>query len=292
MPHRSFLLTPLEATDPTVECSVFADESCRPSIISPTPRKSLFEMSSEDLRAAERAWLQKVESFKEPSLNAAQSSRRSLNDLKAQQQDGKRSSGTDAHVEESAAPARQSSRPTEDLLHDLGSLIMTEGAGTIKAYRKASYAAYYAPEDSPPLITAGDASSISDEWPNLSLRQQFTLYAADLVASSTQLAPKSKTASTQDLRPCKVLDPAASSMGSFTQDLKPRTTLDEADVQGAAGLDSLQKLGRRSTLEGEDAQGAADVSPELKDALQEVHVPRTHWMGKLKPIRRPSAGWC
>ena len=291
MPHRSFLLTPLEATDPTVECSAFEDGSCRPSIFSPTPRKSLFEMSSEDLRAAERAWLQKVESFKEPSLNAVLSSRRLLDDLPAQQQDARRSSGTYAHVEESAAPARQSSRSTEDLLHGLGSLIMNEGAGTIKAYKDSSYAAYHAPEDPPPLISAGDESSISDERPSLSLRQRYTEFATGLVASSTQLAPESETDFTQDLGPCKVLDPAASSISKFTQDLKPRRTLDEADVQGAAGLHSLQKLGTRSMPNGGDAQGTAYVSPQLKDAVQEAHVPRTPWMGRLKPIRRPSAGW-
>ena len=288
MPHRSFLLTPLEATDPTVECSDVTDESHRPRILSPTPRKSLFEMSSEDLRAAERAWLQKVESFKAPSLNAGQSNRNALDDLPIQQQDARRSSGTDAHLEESAAPARQSSRSTEDLLHGLGSLIMTEGAGTIKAYRESSYAAYHAPEDSPTLITAGGESSISDEGPSLSLRQRYTVFA-----SSTQLAPAAdkEINSTQDLGPCKVLHPPASSKGRSTQELKLRRTLDEADVQGAAELDFLQDLGTHSTLDGGDAQGAADVSPELRDAVQEVHVPRTPWIGRLKPIRRPSAVW-
>ena len=81
---RSFLLTPLEPVDPGHEQPEDCHRDLRSPGISPTPQKSLFEMDSEDLRAAERAWLQTVGSFKLNSMHALRASKASGDDLSSQ----------------------------------------------------------------------------------------------------------------------------------------------------------------------------------------------------------------
>ena len=82
---RSFLLTPLEPVDPVHEQPEDLHRNLRSPGISPTPQKSLFEMDSEDLRAAERAWLQTVGSFKLNSMHALRASKASGDDSSSQE---------------------------------------------------------------------------------------------------------------------------------------------------------------------------------------------------------------
>jgi len=165
MPRRSFLLTPLEATDPVMEVGG-TFQGVDSSDVSPTPSKSLFEMDAEDLRAAEQAWLQKVGSFKAPSTYAALRAihAEGATDAESVQQDSTSSSGTGDSVEQADITASLDVSSIELHLPDQEASSAFEDQDTIKAFRISVYTA--SPDPQPRHLSRGPAAETGSTSPD------------------------------------------------------------------------------------------------------------------------------
>ena len=168
---RSFLLTPLEPVDPGHEQPEDCHRDLRSPGISPTPQKSLFEMDSEDLRAAERAWLQTVGSFKLNSMHALRASKASGDDLSSQ----KTSDPCLAAEDQTRIPSdfqKPSSRtPSNEQLPD-----SVTDQGTIKACRGLTDKFSMASEGE--HLLAEEESASQSRHGSMSLRQRFSTFMA------------------------------------------------------------------------------------------------------------------
>lgn len=165
MPRRSFLLTPLEATDPAMEVGGRL-QGVDFSDISPMPRKSLFEMDAEDLRAAEQAWLQKVGSFKAPSTYAALRATHAegATDAESVQQDSTSSLWTGDSVEQADITASLDVSSIELHLPDQEASSAFEDQDTIKAFRISVYTA--SPDPQPRQLSRGPAAETGSTSPD------------------------------------------------------------------------------------------------------------------------------
>lgn len=283
MPRKSFLLVPLEATDPVVEDG---DGSCKGmeySGVSPTPRKSLFEMDTEDLRAAEQAWLDKVSSFRLPQPHIALCTRKASDNLSAQQQDitppgaGAPADGVDVTV---AFPSVPSSEPHQPQQYGMKT---SEGWDTGNAYTEPGNAAASPSSEaqSPQLLTDEQNSSISSH-DSLTLRQRFSIKQAAYALDNASPSVTADLSSMQDL-------------ASHQEDVPPAGCADSA--QDPVGHDKGIDAPVHEVMGPMQDAGSSGAEPSVVGPFREpslaagtFHMPRTPWMN-LKTVKRPSASW-
>ena len=272
MPRKSFLLVPLEATDPVVEDSGGFRHGTHSSEASPTPRKSLFEMNAEDLRAAEQAWLEKVGSFRASSPHAALSAKGIYEHLSVQQHDsippdlGTIAEGADV----TAAFPRMSS--SELILPGSDTTELSRNWGAITAYREpeSTDAIFVSEAQSPQLLGAEQASSIPIRN-SLTLRQRFSI----MQAAGASVIPDQGT--TQDVALPKAEPPAGGSVGHDSDTHACDQEVSDGDQTAGTSNAAASKV-------------VADPCQEPSITSETFHMPRTPWMN-LKTIERPSASW-
>ena len=287
MPRKSFLLVPLEASDPVVEDGNRLYNGTQSSEISPTPRKSLFEMDAEDLRAAEQAWLEKVGSFRAPSMIVELCDRKSSSSLSAQQQDGtplRATSPADGAVVTGASPCVAFTKlrpPVQDVARS------SEEWDTIKAYREPEDAAplLVSEAHSPQLLTAEQPSSLSGH-DSLTLRQRFSIMQAANPPNSTSPSVTLDVCSMQDAAPFEAgaplgrgADPAQDAV--VHECVQDASAHEVADIMPDAGMTDLAAT---------EGRIIADPSQQPSIAAETFHMPRTPWMN-VKTVTRPSVSW-
>ena len=167
-------MTPLDVLDPTLEHDDIEYTGLEVSELSPTPRKSLFEMSSEDLRAAEQAWLHRVNSLRVPSIYAA---------IPAALLD-EATPGTRQDSSSSAKPSLLT-REEPDKSSDLSVKPTDLQQQTIKAYRESADTARPTQEEQRPSQDPSEqqGSGLAKRT-SMSLRQRFSLFRTALDYSS------------------------------------------------------------------------------------------------------------
>ena len=275
MPRKSFLLVPLEATDPVVEDDGGFQHGAHSTEVSPTPRKSLFEMDAEDLRAAEQAWLDKVGSFRIPSPHVALCAKEDIHDLPIQQHDSippdPRTSADGADI--AAAPPCMSSCELFLPEHDVAEV--SQDWEAITAYREPETLAGTSVSEAQ-LLNAEQASS-TPIHNSLTLRQRFSfMQAANAsISSSTSALPSQNT--TQDIALPKAQAPAGRSVGHDGDTYASDQEVSDADQNAETSDPAASEV-------------FADPSKDPSIAAENYHMPRTPWMN-LKTVRRPSASW-
>ena len=314
---RSFLLTPLEPVDPVHERPEDCHRDLRSPGISPIPQKSLFEMDNEDLRAAERAWLQTVGSLKLNSMHAWRASKASGDDSSSPKTSDCYSAAEDqTHIpsdfqEPSSRPLSNEQLP--DSLND---------QGLKKACRELTDKLSLAPDGEHLLTVAEGKSASQSRHSSMSLRQRFsTFMAARRSGSSTYVSiPSSEPDPAQGLgtaisdagldaaapraamAPPMIEQPASASLpvdrhvadGSTTPDTPAGATAaapavspsqrDTASVSADALLEH-DDLSQPHALE-----AAVDALEKLDRTLESTHTQRRPFT-RLTTIRRPSAVW-
>ena len=314
---RSFLLTPLEPVDPVHEQPEDFHRDLRSPGISPTPQKSLFEMDSEDLRAAERAWLQTVGSFKLNSMHAWRASKASGDDSSNQKTSDCYSATEDqTHIPsdfQEPSPRPPGNEHLPDSVND---------QGTIKACRELTDKLTLALDGEHLLPVAEEESASQSRHSSMSLRQRFsTFMAARRSGSGTYVS-----VSSSELDPAKRLGAASSdagldaaapraAMGAHMTE-QPASALlpvdghvadggTTPDIPGSASAAapavspsqpnpasvSADALGEHDDLsQPHELAAAADALEKLDKTLESTHMQRGPFT-RLISIRRPSAVW-
>ena len=312
---RSFLLTPLEPVDPVHEQPEDLHRDLRSPGISPTPQKSLFEMDSVDLRAAERAWLQTVGSFKLNSMHALRASKASGDDSSSRKTSGCYSAAEDqTHIpSDFQEPA---SRPlSNEQLPD-----STNEHAVIKACRELSLA----PEGEHLLSMAEEESASRSRHSSMSLRQRFSTFMAARRSGSGTYAsiPSSELDPAQGLGAAisdagldaaapraamasPVTEQPASASLPVDRHVADGSAVSDTPGSATAAASTVYSSQPDSASLSADAHGehddlsqphalalaaAVDALDKLDKTLESTHMQRRPFT-RLMSIRRPSTVW-
>ena len=315
---RSFLLTPLEPIDPVREQPNDCLRQLRSPGISPTPQKSLFEMGSEDLRAAEQAWLQAVGSFKLNNIHVLRSTKAPGDISPSQKELGCCSATEDQTCIPSDLHEPYSMPISGEQLPDSGTKMGDQR--TIQACRELTDKLKVASEKEPLLTVAEEESASRSRHSSMSLRQRFSmLMAARRSGNGTYESIPSRELSPAQGLGAAIPDvghnaaaprvamvdplteqPASASLPADRNAVDCSTTADtpangtEAVPAVSPGQPdpasvSADALGEHDDLSQPHPLAAAvDTLENFDRTLNSVHMQQTPFM-RLASIRRPSA---
>ena len=316
--EKSFLLTPLEPVDSVHEQPEDYHRDLRSPEISPTPQKSLFEMDSEDLRAAERAWLQTLGSFKLNSTHTLGARKATDDDSPCQ----KALNGCSTAEDQTLIPSdfhEPSLRPvSNEQLPDSADGTKLNDQEISKACRELTDRLSLASEEDP-LLTVAEEDSASLSRHSMSLRQRFSVLLASRRSGNSTYA----SIPSSELSPAQGLGTAISDVGLDAAAPRAAMGVPVTEQPASASLPAVRHEATGSTSAESVTAAARAVSPSQPDltsvsadALKEPdnssqphalaaaadalgkldrtpdssHMQRTPFT-RLMSLRRPSTAW-